>query len=325
MWQRNHVSTFDEKYNLLSDGRRIWMIQADETIWHWDEILDDKPYRCDWGGDKWVKSNASRHRILEELKAGDIAFCYQAAPDKKVLGVARFSKGRNQRTWGPVEDRGLIFWLNWWRRVPPLPYDVIKGDNILADSEKVKVGQGTLFRVSPGEAKRLLSLIGVSSFDLPIITRELRLPHKLVPRTVRQNICVDLVGPPKKVKTEITRIIRDTAMTSGVKHANGFRCIVCGERLVRSDGYPYAEAHHLQPLGGEHRGPDVKANIVVLCPNHHAEFDFGAIAINPLSGTIDHIDRKNKWQGKYPRGETNTIGKWYIEYHFTHRFGQKGG
>jgi hypothetical protein len=102
------------------------------------------------------------------------------------------------------------------------------------------------------------------------------------------------------------------------------RSPICGERLVKSDGCPYAEAHHLQPLGGDHHGPDIQANIIVLCPNHHAEFDFGAIAINPQSGKIDHVDPKNKWHGLCPRGKAIGVAKRYLEYHFKRVFRRKG-
>jgi hypothetical protein len=119
------MSHFDKVYNRLPDGRRIWLIQANEAVWHWNSMLDEKPYRCDWGGDTWIKGNSSRSRILNEVEDEDIAFCYQAAPDKKLLGVARFSRGGYQRNRGPVRDRGLVFGLDWWMRVPPLAYDVI--------------------------------------------------------------------------------------------------------------------------------------------------------------------------------------------------------
>jgi predicted restriction endonuclease len=33
--------------------------------------------------------------------------------------------------------------------------------------------------------------------------------------------------------------------------------------------------HHVQPLGGVHRGKDTNDNMLVVCPNHHAMFDYG--------------------------------------------------
>jgi hypothetical protein len=39
-------------------------------------------------------------------------------------------------------------------------------------------------------------------------------------------------------------------------------------------------SHHVQPLGSPHNGPDVMGNLVCVCPNHHAQLDFGAIRID---------------------------------------------
>ena len=37
----------------------------------------------------------------------------------------------------------------------------------------------------------------------------------------------------------------------------------------------YAEVHHIRPLGGDHKGLDDESNMIVVCPTHHAYFDFG--------------------------------------------------
>jgi putative restriction endonuclease len=36
---------------------------------------------------------------------------------------------------------------------------------------------------------------------------------------------------------------------------------------------------HIRPLGAPHNGPDVKENIICLCPNHHVLSDSGAITL----------------------------------------------
>ena len=84
--------------------------------------------------------------------------------------------------------------------------------------------------------------------------------------------------PPEKVTATITRAIRDTALSNKVKEERNYQCQICGTRLsIRGRGY--AETHHVKPLG--HDGPDIKANMLVLCPNHHVLFDYGEIAISP--------------------------------------------
>ncbi|RUU39462.1 HNH endonuclease [Mesorhizobium sp. M6A.T.Ca.TU.002.02.2.1] len=83
-----------------------------------------------------------------------------------------------------------------------------------------------------------------------------------------------------RVETLIYRVLRDTAMARRVKKLHNDRCQICGTVLKLRDGKTYSEAHHIRPLGLPHSGPDVPANILVLCPNHHALLDYGAMSLN---------------------------------------------
>jgi hypothetical protein len=90
----------------------------------------------------------------------------------------------------------------------------------------------------------------------------------------------DLAEPsPERVATTTYRILRDTELARQVKLLHEFKCQVCERTIELPDGSRYAEAHHIQPLGQPHNGPDVIGNILCLCPNHHAEFDLGVSAI----------------------------------------------
>ena len=62
----------------------------------------------------------------------------------------------------------------------------------------------------------------------------------------------------------------------------------------------YAEAHHLQPLGGDHHGPDVIENIICVCPNHHALLDYFAISLSDI---------------KIERHPEHSVGGVYLTYH----------
>lgn len=77
----------------------------------------------------------------------------------------------------------------------------------------------------------------------------------------------------------VSRLIRDTEVARAVKRLHGFRCQVCGH-LVETPAGPYAEAAHIQPLGRPHDGPDVPANVLCLCPNHHVAFDHYGFALH---------------------------------------------
>jgi hypothetical protein len=86
--------------------------------------------------------------------------------------------------------------------------------------------------------------------------------------------------PPARRSVEVSRIIRDSRTARKAKRLHKDRCQVCGEYIEFLNGNRYSEAHHIRPLGGEHRGRDCLENILVLCPNHHAMMDYGAIKID---------------------------------------------
>ena len=85
-------------------------------------------------------------------------------------------------------------------------------------------------------------------------------------------------GGPRRAVATVSRVIRDTAVTRDVKRLHRFRCQMCGTRVETPTG-PYAEAAHIRPLGRPHDGPDTLANVLCLCPTHHAAFDLYGVGV----------------------------------------------
>ena len=144
---------------------------------------------------------------------------------------------------------------------------------------------GSIFRVEEGEAQTIDKVI-----------RE-RLTGAAT-RPVADVPVEDAQVPARRTSSVVSRIVRDSARATQLKALYENRCQVCGESTCSGDGSRYVEAHHLRPLGAAHLGPDVEANMLVLCPNHHAEFDLGAIALEPDSLTLIHVARNDHWHGK---------------------------
>lgn len=101
---------------------------------------------------------------------------------------------------------------------------------------------------------------------------------------------VDIHVPPERTDITVSRIIRDTKVARRVKQLHNFSCQICGTSLKLSNNFQYAEAHHIKPLGKPHSGPDIPANIMCLCPNHHVELDYGAVRLdlNAIRHVADH-------------------------------------
>lgn len=66
---------------------------------------------------------------------------------------------------------------------------------------------------------------------------------------------------------------RDNKTISQLKHLRDYRCQMCGVQIPKSDGGFYIEGAHIDPK--RDKGNELPNNIMILCPNHHKEFDFG--------------------------------------------------
>jgi hypothetical protein len=90
---------------------------------------------------------------------------------------------------------------------------------------------------------------------------------------------IDEPDAPKRVETTAYRILRDTKKARNIKWLYDNRCQICGEAIMLGNR-PYAEAHHIKPLGTPHNGPDHESNILCVCPNHHVMLDYFAIELD---------------------------------------------
>lgn len=110
------------------------------------------------------------------------------------------------------------------------------------------------------------------------------------------------VEAPGRVLLQTYRVLRDTELARKIKRLHQDRCQLCGHTVRLPDGSNYSEAHHIRPLGTPHVGPDIAENIVVLCPNHHVELDYGVVELRREQLTVVH---------------GHSIAQQYIDYHNT--------
>ena len=88
---------------------------------------------------------------------------------------------------------------------------------------------------------------------------------------------------------------RDYAAVNELKARYDYRCQICGMTIDLGGGRSYCEGHHLRPLGRDHDGSDDVSNVVILCPNHHTEFDYFLFAILDFTGkkrAVEHMYRE---------------------------------
>jgi 5-methylcytosine-specific restriction endonuclease McrA len=114
-------------------------------------------------------------------------------------------------------------------------------------------------------------------------------------------------------KTE--EIVRDRQLVAQLKALHEHRCQLCGDRRLQGPDTGYAQVHHLTPLGEPHNGPDIPENMLVVCPNHHEDFEHGMVAVEPETREITH-EYELSLSGRTLRTvEGHDVGTRFLEYH----------
>jgi len=98
---------------------------------------------------------------------------------------------------------------------------------------------------------------------------------------------------PERIKKLISTTIRkDTEIISTLKKVADFKCQFpkCGHQIKKKAGGFYIEVAHIKPVKQD--GQSVLGNLIVLCPNHHKEFDYGNLSIklqtlNKIAGKLN--------------------------------------
>ncbi|WP_406529756.1 HNH endonuclease [Streptomyces sp. I8-5] len=119
-------------------------------------------------------------------------------------------------------------------------------------------------------------------------------------------------GPAARRATNTSRIVRDVGLANKVKEMHSDHCQVCGTQLAKRFG-TYSEAAHIRGLGQPHNGPDELANLLVLCPNHHVQFDTLAIYID--SHGVVRATTDGSHQGVLRQLPKHHISEVHLRYH----------
>lgn len=85
---------------------------------------------------------------------------------------------------------------------------------------------------------------------------------------------------PERVRAVVAQTLRrDTRIVRALKSAHKHRCQFpgCVARVRTKAGKDYVEVAHIEPV--KRGGKSVLGNLLVLCPNHHKEFDLGDLRI----------------------------------------------
>ena len=108
------------------------------------------------------------------------------------------------------------------------------------------------------------------------ILKELRQRHDREKdlQEIKEYIANAKTGEAEKVRVNGgERYARDNKIIARLKRIRGEKCQICGLAIIKKDGSPYTEAAHIKAKSD--RGAETPENLIILCPNHHKEFDLG--------------------------------------------------
>lgn len=111
--------------------------------------------------------------------------------------------------------------------------------------------------------------------------------HRSASKTTEQNgameeAWLEQAGSDEAVErhaVERMELSRDRRLAVHLKTLYDNTCMFCGAKLQISPNTFYSEASHIRPLGTPHNGPDKAGNMLILCPNHHLQFDRGSLGL----------------------------------------------
>ena len=180
-----------------------------------------------------------------------------------------------------VDKKQINYFLFFEKLVPcRFPYHVLK--NMSNANEFIEEG---IYKIQKRNLEKLVHAILVKKLPLEKI-----------------------IGQPKRKRRSGMAIVRNPTKVRQLKTLYDNKCqiIQCGFRLEyysKNKNIFYSEVHHYNPL--KKQSDDDFGNMLVLCPNHHKEFDYSVKFID-----IDGITIING-QGK-PTGETLQFSKDHI-------------
>ncbi|MEY7847910.1 HNH endonuclease [Natrarchaeobius sp. A-rgal3] len=120
---------------------------------------------------------------------------------------------------------------------------------------------------------------------------------------------------PKRVKTTRSAPQRNDKLVRDLKQIYNHTCQLCGDRRLQGTDIGYSNGHHIKPLGKGHGGPDVPENLIILCPNHHDDFDNGMLTVNPETLEITHEYEEELTGETVLEKQDHKLGSEFLAYH----------
>jgi hypothetical protein len=180
------------------------------------------------------------------------------------------------------------FWLDKFQKAPPQHaqlLDLVRTEEL---HKLMGVPDAQLHNVAPVLIDEYLALGGVHRQSTPHQPQAGgNTPPPSPPIDWKDDDAETIAAVLRRIK-EVQAQIRNSRHVRQLKALYNDACAFCGKQVVVGvfpDRY-YSEAAHIKPVGAPHNGPDRTDNMLILCPEHHLQFDRGILRIRHRGGAF---------------------------------------
>lgn len=171
--------------------------------------------------------------------------------------------------------------------------DIVLAERIIKD-ELIELSKSGYQKNEFEKLQNIYMYISGGIFNLSLVNKDEIEQQELVKYFIETNskdkIIEDLLNlteiEPEMVTVNHKIYKRNNKTVAQIKYLRDFKCQLCGTRIRKKDGGYYIEAAHIKPKCK--KGRETPDNILILCPNHHKEFDFGKRKI--IQHTKEYIE-----------------------------------
>jgi HNH endonuclease len=258
---------------------------------------------------EWTKKPATKSRIA----TGDIVYIYATKP---VMAITMKFIVTNQDVAIPAQghdNQGSIIGDSWFKirflqNIEPIAFKTLIDLHILngnvQTARQLKADQEDILNRYLATRDSGEGLLPDNRAGTSII-RKLQSNQNITTDEIAEDIAAvdDLSNieellktlhtslPPQRFEQVVYKVARNPKTARLVKESKQYICEICGRKpFIQKNGKPYAEADHIQQLGGASRGLDTPENIRCLCAQCHAIITCGSDEV------IKELLRPTKWQ-----------------------------
>ena len=227
----------------------------------------------------------------KELLPGDILFWFDTISQKlawktQVIMVDRFQYLAKQE----ICDRyPIIINDDYYKKGPDRGYFLGYKVKVQEKIEIIKPPQYSFPRIGWIRINNIVSMRWFQeneAEDANTLDNIISLPNKSIVELLTEiNNKMQNISPERITKLVSTTIRKDSPIIKALKKSTDYKCQYpkCDKRILKKNGEYYIEVAHIEPV--KNGGKSVIGNLLVLCPNHHKEFDYGNLVVKEQTTT----------------------------------------